>query len=124
MEPSFSDPNIPTLTDIIEPGNEDMLNHFDASYFDDGEGAEEVIDDIGEILDTVIDDNEPADDARDDEMPTGQLDDEAVIAAENLTDMLDDIVEAALDETLANFRQELKQQLTATILQKLEEKSQ
>ena len=26
--------NIPTLTDISHPGNEDMLNHFDAHQFD------------------------------------------------------------------------------------------
>ena len=30
----FND-NIPTLTKIIQPGDESMRNHFDASYFDD-----------------------------------------------------------------------------------------
>jgi len=29
--------NIPTLTDIIQAGDESMLNHFDAHQFDDGE---------------------------------------------------------------------------------------
>ena len=52
--------NIPTLTDIIQPGDESMKNHFDASVFDDeinssDEETESLNnDDLKETLDTLI----------------------------------------------------------------------
>ena len=52
--------NIPTLTDIIQPGDESMRNHFDASVFDDeinssDEETESLNnDELKETLDTLI----------------------------------------------------------------------
>ena len=52
--------NIPTLTDIIQPGDESMRNHFDASVFDDetnssNEETETLNnDELKETLDTLI----------------------------------------------------------------------
>lgn len=37
-----TDDNIPTLTDIIQLGDESMKNHFDASVFDAEEETEEI----------------------------------------------------------------------------------
>ncbi|MCW8853390.1 MAG: hypothetical protein OQK76_08735 [Gammaproteobacteria bacterium] len=52
--------NIPTLTDIIQPGDESMRNHFDASVFDDeinsSDEETELLnnDELKETLDTLI----------------------------------------------------------------------
>ena len=41
MNQQTDDERIPTLTDIIQPGNESMKNHFDKTFFDDDHGLEE-----------------------------------------------------------------------------------
>jgi len=52
--------NIPTLTDIIQPGDESMKNHFDASVFDhdskqsDDETETLNHDELKETIDTLI----------------------------------------------------------------------
>ena len=59
MNENYQD-NIPTLTDIIQPGDESMKNHFDASAFDQPDNAldddTETLsnDELKETLDTLI----------------------------------------------------------------------
>ena len=52
--------NIPTLTDIIQPGDESMKNHFDASIFDEQDEQAnqdtglQVTDELRETINTLI----------------------------------------------------------------------
>ena len=52
--------NIPTLTDIIQPGDESMKNHFDASTFDQPDNALDddtetlTNDELKETIDTLV----------------------------------------------------------------------
>ena len=118
MEIVATERNIPTLTDIVELGNEDMINHFDASFFDEDDAQElETSGDATIEPDEIASEDLAAENPVDDAPATEHQ------AAENLADTIDEIIESVLDQALPLFREELKQQLTTTILQKLEEKT-
>ena len=48
--------NIPTLTDVVQPGDDSMKNHFDAHYFDDSDAAEseELSDELKAKVESLI----------------------------------------------------------------------
>jgi hypothetical protein len=79
--------NIPTLTDIIQPGDASMKDHFDARYFDKNRTPAEI--------------GEPP-------LP------------EELKEILELLIQEALNETLPAIEEQLKTQLTEKVLQKLD----
>ena len=97
MNQQSSDDHIPTLTDIIQPGDESMKNHFDTAYFDDDNGLDDEGDD--EQLEALFEDK----------------------PAENLHDTVALLIQEALNETLPSIEEQLKEQLTAKVMNKLEQ---
>lgn len=85
------DDNIPTLTDIIQIGDESMKNHFDARYFDDENGIDEQ----------SVTHLPPAD-------------------HEALRETVESLIQEALDETLPVIENQLRDQLIQKVLTKLQ----
>ena len=97
MNPRHDDSQIPTLTDIIQPGDASMKNHFDSRYFDDDNG-----------LDDETEPRKPSVSAEAAEQP-----------ADELRDTIEILVQQALDETMPVIEDQLRQQLTRKVLEKL-----
>ena len=135
-----ADENIPTLTDIVSAGDESMKNHFDASYFDEPEKRDEpevnmdtqaeenpVIEDpftISSDLDTgeleVLEENMPSIEPEvavepEHSFKTIKLD------SEELHSTIEALIDDALKKTLPAIEDQLKQQLSETIIDKLSE---
>ena len=93
MNQQTDDERIPTLTDIIQPGDESMKNHFDKTFFDDDHGLED-----DEQLEALFE-----------EKPAADLHDTVAL-----------LIQEALNETLPSIEEQLKEQLTAKVMNKLE----
>lgn len=85
------EPDIPTLTDIIEVGDDAMKNHFDGHAFDDGDEDHDRPEPLAPV-------------------------------SEALRETVELMVQDALNEQLPVIEEQLKQQLTERILEKLAER--
>ena len=88
MNSPSTDTDIPTLTDMIQAGDPDMKNHFDAHMFDDVDGEHD----------------RPA--------PLSAISDD-------MRETVELLVQDVLNEQLATIEEQLKQQLTRSVLDKL-----
>ena len=93
MHTDSSDDQIPTLTDIIHPGDESMKNHFDGSYFDLQE---------------------------EDEKAAAEMAEQYGSDEEDLKTTVACLIQDTLNETLPEIEERLKAELLDTVMKKLE----
>ena len=84
---------IPTLTDIVQAGDPSMKNHFDTAYFDEPEQPQLATDEQGDSEDPAL--------------------------SEELRESITLLIQDALNEAMPVIEDQLKQQLTEKVLEKL-----
>ncbi|MCW9013202.1 MAG: hypothetical protein OQL06_05415 [Gammaproteobacteria bacterium] len=121
------DDSIPTLTEIVAPGDDSMKNHFDASCLDDMDDNEIL--ETDSIDDAILNEEFKIDaaietDAMDShsiDIPV-RVDEQKTGAAADISELhatIELLIDDALKETLPSIEQQLKQQLSETIIKKL-----
>ena len=133
-----ANPDIPTLTDIIEPGDESMKNHFDASYFDEHDEAQqemfpegimaeqespvEQVEELSAVEDEDIDTVETKEDADELETAAAEMAEQYSKDEPDLKTEVSCLIQDALNEALPSIEERLKEDLIEAVMQKLESK--
>ena len=126
MNTDTTDSNIPTLTEIIQSGDESMANHFDAHYFDSESDQDAdvdikkvkkfepfISDDIENIDQNEADDELIVDDDNPLHAELAKFDDE------ELNKIIHSIIKDAIQDILPEMEQKLTQQISQQVQQKL-----
>lgn len=131
MNIDSSDDNIPTLTEIVATGDESMKSHFNGSFLDEITEETPAEDDIPELAvaedsledalsfqaEAESDDIDPA--AIEEPVIIEPVDDLRSLNIDELNETIKSLIDDALKETLPIIEQQLKQQLSDTIAEKL-----